>query len=158
MEYYDLGRHSRPVTTSSPEAQAWFDRGLVWTYGFNHQEAVYCFEQALRHDPDCAMAHWGVGYALGPNYNKPWEAFDEADLRSTVERAHAAVARAGELAPSATPAERALIGALRWRHAYDELPGGRQVWNERYADAMGGVYQDFGDDLDQERGHARRLG
>jgi tetratricopeptide (TPR) repeat protein len=148
MEYYDLGRHSRPVTTPSPEAQTWFDRGLVWTYGFNHEEAVYCFEQALRHDPDCAMAHWGVGYALGPNYNKPWEAFDEADLRSTVERAHAAVARAGELAPSATQAEQALIGALRWRYAQDELPGERQVWNEKYADAMGGVYQDFGDDLD----------
>ena len=55
MEYYDLGRHSRPVTTSSPEAQTWFDRGLVWTYGFNHEEAVYCFEQALHHDPDT----WG---------------------------------------------------------------------------------------------------
>ena len=148
MEYYDLGRHSRPVTTSSPQAQTWFDRGLVWTYGFNHEEAVYCFEQALRHDPDCAMAHWGVGYALGPNYNKPWEAFDEADLRSTLEHAHAAVARAEELAGSATPAEQALIGALRWRYAQDELPGERQVWNEKYADAMGGVYQDFGDDLD----------
>ena len=148
MEYYDLGRHSRPVTTSSPQAQTWFDRGLVWTYGFNHEEAVYCFEQALRHDPDCAMAHWGVGYALGPNYNKPWEAFDEADLRSTLEHAHAAVARAEELAESATPAEQALIGALRWRYAQDELPGERQVWNEKYADAMGGVYRDFGDDLD----------
>ena len=148
MEYYDLGRHSRPVTTSSPQAQTWFDRGLVWTYGFNHDEAVYCFEQALRHDPDCAMAHWGVAYALGPNYNKPWEAFDEADLRSSVERAHAAVARAGELLPSATPAERALIGALRWRYAQDELPGEWQVWNEKYADAMGSVYRDFGDDLD----------
>ena len=123
MEYYDLGRHSRPVTTSSPLAQTWFDRGLVWTYGFNHEEAVYCFEQALRHDPGCAMAHWGVGYALGPNYNKPWEAFDEADLRSTLEHAHAAVARAEELAGWATPAERALIGALRWRYAQDELPG-----------------------------------
>ncbi len=148
MEYYDLGRHSRPVTTSSPLAQTWFDRGLVWTYGFNHEEAVYCFEQALRHDPDCAMAHWGVGYALGPNYNKPWEAFDEADLRSTLEHAHAAVARAEELAGSATPAEQALIGALRWRYAQDELPGERQVWNEKYADAMGGVYRDFCDDLD----------
>ena len=148
MEYYDLGRHSRPVTTSSPQAQTWFDRGLVWTYGFNHEEAVYCFEQALRHDPDCALAHWGVGYALGPNYNKPWEAFDEADLRSTLEHAHAAVARAEELAGSATPAEQALIGALRWRYAQDELPGERQVWNEKYADAMGGVYRDFGDDLD----------
>jgi tetratricopeptide (TPR) repeat protein len=148
MEYYDLGRHSRPVTTSSPQAQTWFDRGLVWTYGFNHEEAVYCFEQALRHDPDCAMAHWGVGYALGPNYNKPWEAFDEADLRSTLEHAHAAVARAEELAGSATPAEQALIGALRWRYAQEELPGERQVWNEKYADAMGGVYRDFCDDLD----------
>jgi len=148
MEYYDLGRHSRPVTTSSPQAQTWFDRGLVWTYGFNHEEAVYCFEQALRHDPDCAMAHWGVGYALGPNYNKPWEAFDEADLRSTLEHAHVAVARAEELAGSATPAEQALIGALRWRYAQDELPGERQVWNEKYADAMGGVYRDFCDDLD----------
>jgi tetratricopeptide (TPR) repeat protein len=109
MEYYDLGRHSRPVTTSSPQAQTWFDRGLVWTYGFNHEEAVYCFEQALRHDPDCAMVHWGVGYALGPNYNKPWEAFDEADLSSTVPRAQTAVARALALAPSAAPAERALM-------------------------------------------------
>ena len=148
MEYYDLGRHSRPVTTSSPEAQAWFDRGLVWTYGFNHEEAVYCFEQALGHDPDCAMAYWGAGYALGPNYNKPWEAFDDDDLRSTVTRAHAAVTRAGELAPSAAPVERALIGALRWRYAQDELPGERQVWNEKYADAMGGVYQEFPADLD----------
>ena len=148
MEYYDLGRHSRPVTTSSPQAQTWFDRGLVWTYGFNHEEAVYCFEQALSHDPDCAMAHWGVGYALGPNYNKPWEAFDEADLRSTLEHAHAAVARAEELAGSATPSERALIGALRWRYAQDELPGERQVWNEKYADAMDGVYREFCDDLD----------
>ena len=23
------------------------------------------------------MAHWGLAYALGPNYNKPWEAFDQ---------------------------------------------------------------------------------
>ncbi len=98
MEYYDLGKHSWPVTTPAPEAQTWFDRGLVWAYGFNHEEAVYCFEQALRADPDCTMAHWGVAFALGPNYNKPWEAFDEADLRTSTERADAAVTRAGQLA------------------------------------------------------------
>ena len=33
---FDLGSYSRPVTTSSPEAQLWFDRGLLWTYGSNH--------------------------------------------------------------------------------------------------------------------------
>ena len=45
------------------------------------------------------MAHWGVAYALGPNYNKPWEAFDEADLRtSTVTRAPRPYRAAGQTA------------------------------------------------------------
>ncbi len=53
----------------------------------DHEEAVACFEKALEHDPACAMAHWGVAYGIGPNYNKPWEAFDEVDKRSSLERA-----------------------------------------------------------------------
>ena len=148
MEYYDLGTHSWPVTTSVPEAQRWFDRGLAWAYGFNHEEAVYCFEQALSADPDCAMAHWGVGYAIGPNYNKPWEAFDEDDLRTSTERADAATSQAGQLAAGVTPVERALIGALRARYAPDELPGEREVWNAKYAEAMGRVYEAFPGDPD----------
>ncbi|MGH3153001.1 MAG: tetratricopeptide repeat protein [Streptosporangiaceae bacterium] len=148
MEYYDLGAHSWPVTTSAPEAQTWFDRGLAWAYGFNHEEAVYCFEQALSADPDCAMAHWGVGYAIGPNYNKPWEAFDETDLQTSTERADAAVTRAVQLAAGATPDERALIGALRARYAPEELPGEREVWNSNYAEAMGRVYEAFPGDPD----------
>ncbi|MYS76868.1 hypothetical protein GTY88_41565, partial [Streptomyces sp. SID5926] len=116
MDYYDLGRHGRPVTTSSPEAQRWFDRGLVWTYAFHHEEAVACFEAAVAADPDCAMAHWGIAHALGPNYNKPWEAFDAEELTRTVDRTHAAVERAHALAGRATPVERALIGALRARY------------------------------------------
>jgi tetratricopeptide (TPR) repeat protein len=148
MEYYDLGTHSWPVTTSAPEAQTWFDRGLIWAYGFNHEEAVYCFEQALSADPDCAMAYWGVAYALGPNYNKPWEAFDEDDLRTSTERADAATSRAGQLAAGVTPVERALIGALRARYAPDDLPGERAVWNSNYAEAIGQVYEAFPGDPD----------
>ena len=64
----------------------WFDRGLVWTYGFNHEEAVRCFEHAVEADPDCAMAHWGIAYAVGPNYNKPWEVFDAVDLAAVARR------------------------------------------------------------------------
>jgi tetratricopeptide (TPR) repeat protein len=148
MEYYDLGTYTRPVTTSAPEAQKWFDRGLIWAYGFNHEEAVSCFEQALARDPGCAMANWGIGYALGPNYNKPWEAFDEADLRTSTERAVAAVSRAGPLATEGTPTERALIGALRYRYCDEERPGEREAWNQRYAEEMGRVYDAFPGDLD----------
>ena len=37
MAYYDLGQYGRPVTTKSADAQVWFDRGLVWCYGYNHE-------------------------------------------------------------------------------------------------------------------------
>ena len=77
MDYpYDLGSYSRKVTTTSADAQRWFDRGLNWCFGYHHEEAVACFEKALETDPNCAMAHWGVAYAAGPNYNYPWELQD----------------------------------------------------------------------------------
>ncbi|MEO1116096.1 MAG: hypothetical protein AAFY05_27400, partial [Pseudomonadota bacterium] len=68
---FDLGTYSRKITTRSAEAQRHFDMGLVWLYGYNHEAAAICFEKALASDPDCGMAHWGLAYAIGPNYNKP---------------------------------------------------------------------------------------
>ncbi|WP_221350840.1 hypothetical protein [Streptomyces beigongshangae] len=148
MDYYDLGSHGRAVTTSSPRAQLWFDRGLVWSYAFHHEEAVACFETAAAADPDCAMAHWGIAYALGPNYNKPWESFDGEELARTVGRAHAAVELAREKAAGATPVERALIGALRARHPQAEAAEDCARWNEPYADAMRAVHELAPDDPD----------
>ena len=86
MDYYDLGMYSRAVTTSSPTAQLWFSRGLVWNYAYNHEEAIVSFEEALKADPDCAMAHWGIAYAIGPNYNKPWEAFEDDEKPDALAR------------------------------------------------------------------------
>ena len=61
MDYpFDLGHYSRPVS-DNPTAQAWFDRGLVWLFGYNHEEAIVCFESALKHDAGIALAHWGIG-------------------------------------------------------------------------------------------------
>ncbi|GAB2452434.1 hypothetical protein GCM10027162_56590 [Streptomyces incanus] len=146
--YYDLGTYRRPVTTAVDEAQLWFDRGLLWTYAFNHEEAVACFEKAAAADPDCAMAHWGIAYALGPNYNKPWGAFDGDDLVRSVERTHAAVEWAHEKASGATPVERALIGALRARYPQGRAVEDCSVWNEPYADRMLAVYESAPDDPD----------
>ncbi|MDL5199354.1 hypothetical protein [Streptomyces sp. ALI-76-A] len=148
MEYYDLGTHGRSVTTSSAQAQLWFDRGLVWTYAFHHEEAVACFEAAAAADPDCAMAHWGIAYALGPNYNKPWEFFDGQELTRTVDRTHAAVELAHEKSADATPVERALIGALRARYPRAEPVDDCSVWNEPYADSMRAVHALAPDDPD----------
>ena len=147
-DYYDLGTYRRPVTTRSEAAQRWFDRGLAWTYGYNHEEAVACFRHALDADPECAMAWWGVAYAAGPNYNKPWEAFDEEDAARSLATAHEAVARATECARDATATERALIQALEHRYPSRSPAPDMDPWNDGYAAAMRAVYAEHGDDSD----------
>ena len=57
--YFDLGNYSREITTPSEPARQWFNRGLIWCYAFNHEEAVRCFEKVIEIDPDCAMGYWG---------------------------------------------------------------------------------------------------
>lgn len=147
-DYYDLGSYRRPCTTDSVEAQTWFDRGLVWTYAFNHEEGVACFERAISADSDFAMAHWGLAYALGPNYNKPWEFFDAEDLSTSIQRTHDAAERAQALASQASPVEQALIGALRHRYPQTQAVEDWSIWNADYAAAMEQVYRAHQDDLD----------
>jgi tetratricopeptide (TPR) repeat protein len=147
-DYFDLGSYARGVTTSSAQARLWFTRGLIWTYAFNHEEAVRCFERAIDSDPGCALAHWGLAYALGPNYNKPWEFFDAVDLASSVAWAHAASAAAAGHADGASPVERALVHALAARYPSAQPAPDCSVWNSGYADAMRDVYRAYPDDLD----------
>ena len=89
-DYFDLGTYTRAVTTRSGQAHEWVRRGLLWAYAFNHEEAVTCFKQAVAADQDCALAYWGLAYALGPNYNKQWEMFDPEEARSAIAQAHGA--------------------------------------------------------------------
>ncbi|KAL6233996.1 hypothetical protein BDW75DRAFT_251679 [Aspergillus navahoensis] len=149
VTYFNLGSHHRPVTTSSKEAQLWFDRGLIWSYSFNHGEAERCFERAAEFDPSCAMALWGIAYAAGPNYNKAWRFFDQEDLRASIKRANDALARAAKLAIQASPVERALIEAITARFPpTDNIPGDLSYLDQAYANAMRPVYQKFGRDPD----------
>ena len=79
MKYgYDLGQYTRRISTRNKSAQVWFNRGLIWCYGYNHDEALRCFKLAAKADPTCMMAQWGIAYAAGPNYNKQWKAFESA--------------------------------------------------------------------------------
>ncbi|KAL4762738.1 tetratricopeptide repeat protein [Aspergillus foveolatus] len=147
---FDLGTFGRPITTTNPSAQTWFNRGLTWVYTFNHKEAVTCFEQAIAHDELCAIAYWGLAYALGPNYNFTWEFFGE-DLNDIVRRTYEASKKAQDLAQSATPIEQALIMAIQARFASDKPAEDMEQYasqNRAYADAMEKVYHAFGDDLD----------
>ena len=56
---YQLGDFHREITTTSDKAQMWFDRGLALIFAFNHEEAVFCFEQAIEANPIVALGEIG---------------------------------------------------------------------------------------------------
>ena len=146
--YYDLGSYHRPIDTPSPQAQVWCDRGLVWSYAFNHDEAVRCFDRALELDPDLAIARWGVAYALGPNYNKAWEAFDPVDLAASLARARMELSLA--VTGRASAVEQGLIEALQTRFPTDDPDDADalQAGSAAYADAMAALAEAYPDDID----------
>ena len=150
-DYFDLGSHSRPITTSSEEAQLWFNRGLNWLYGFNHAESVACFRRAAESDPDCAMAHWGIALAKGPYYNKKWSDYSERELPETLDIGYHMARYAQGLGANGTPIERALLDALvhRYQSPKDQETAELLRWNDVYASAMRGVYAQFPSDLDE---------
>lgn len=146
--YYDLGSYHRAVDTPSAAAQLWFNRGMVWAYAFNHEEAVRCFDRALALDPDLAIARWGIAYSVGPNYNKAWDAFDPVDLAASLARAREELHLAA--AGRATAAERGLIDALAVRFPALDVADTAALadGNAAYADSMSRLASVFPDDTD----------
>ncbi|MBK1668135.1 hypothetical protein CKO28_08810 [Rhodovibrio sodomensis] len=124
----DLGTYSRAITTTSPQAQAAFDRGLRLAYGFARADAIALFKQAQAADPACAICAWGEAWVTGPYQNNPAGVGDERD-------AQAAAARAQRLAGPAAPWEQALIAAMAVRYRLDDTPE-HAVGKSAYAAAM----------------------
>ena len=145
---FDLGHYSRPVTTSSKEAQAAFTRGLVWLYGYNHEAAAKAFEEAYIADQGCGAALWGLAHALGPNYNKPWEFFDAEERKTTLGRAHKAIGDAKALKGSLSAVENDLIEALADRYPDDPEIEDYGPWHDAFSNAMRTVYATHSNDLD----------
>ncbi len=84
------------VSTTSPECQAFFDQGLAFYYSYVWTEAVRSFETAAKHDPDCAMAWWGL--------SKACEKWGQAAYAPPLKKAQ-------ELMTGASPREALLIKA-----------------------------------------------
>ncbi|MGE3508213.1 MAG: hypothetical protein AB7N65_04960 [Vicinamibacterales bacterium] len=135
-----LGTLHMRVSTSRPEAQAFFDQGLRLLYAFNHDESRRAFEQAARLDDGLAMAHWGQAMTLAVNLNAPM-------TPNSGRQAYEAVRRAQRLATSVTPREKGLIDALMSRFAADPAAP-RPPLDRAYADAMAQLARVFPDDPD----------
>jgi tetratricopeptide (TPR) repeat protein len=138
-----MGSYSHPIRTSSPDAQRYFDQGLALLYNFNHFEAERSFLKAAELDPKAPMPWWGVGVALGLNYNR-----DVTKLEGERgQRAYDAAWKAVALSRGGAPIEAALADALTVRYSLD--PGAlADALNAKYREAMKAVHQRFPDDAD----------
>lgn len=148
MDYFDLGAYERAITTTSTKAQLWFNRGLIWNYGYNHEEAIACFERALKEDPSCGMAQWGIAYAIGPNYNKPWDAFEDDEKPAALNTAKSAINAIAVASDGLNPVERALVDAIHKRYPEAADCEDFSPYNDAFANAMRKVYTKYPDDLD----------
>jgi tetratricopeptide (TPR) repeat protein len=144
-----LGNLHHPVSTKNAEAQQFFDQGLRLIYAFNHDEAARSFQRAAELDPQLAMAWWGVGMAVGPNYNLPVDAEHEKIAVNAVNKALA-------LSGNAPPIEKDYIQALAKRYSSDANPNYHQL-DVAYSNAMQALSQKYPDDLDAETLYADSL-
>ncbi len=136
------------ISTEDPLTQRYFNQALTLAFGFNHAEAVRSFKEAARRDPTCGVCWAGAALALGPNINAPMS--EEA-----VTPAWQATQQALQLRKFENRKEQALIDAIASRYAEDG--GNRATLDLVYAGAMGGLAQQFADDLHIRTLHAEAL-
>ncbi len=139
--YKGMGEHRMEITTDSPKAQRYFNQGMAFLHGYNHAAAIRSFQEAVKLDPECAMAHWAIALASGPHINFPMVPPPAAELawkELELARQHAA---------GASKLEQQLITALGARYANPQ-PEDRSPLDKAYADAMRKVWQDHPDNAD----------
>ena len=136
----NLGNHKFPVTTNSSRAQLFINQAMMLVYGFNHAEATRSFREAVRLDPDCAMAYWGMALVLGPNINM-------AMLPDAEPLAYEMIQKAIAHKKNASDKEKAYIDALANRYSGAQKPN-RAALDMAYATAMRELRDRYPDDLD----------
>jgi peroxiredoxin/tetratricopeptide (TPR) repeat protein len=117
-----------PVTTKSPEAQAFFNQGVGQLHGFWYFEAERSFRQALAIDPDCVMAYWGMAMANVNNAKRAKQFIEKAAARKD----------------HVSPRERAWIEALAAYHAGPDNTDRRK----QFIKALESIVQDNPKDIE----------
>ncbi len=145
---HGIGPLHVPISTTSEQAQKYFDQGFTLMYGFNHAEAIRSFKEAARLDPTCGICWWGVALSYGPNINQPMPS-------EAIPEAWQALQTAQSLRANETPWEQAYIDAVAAR--YSESGAGREKLDRAYANAMAKIVAANPDDLNAATLYAESL-
>lgn len=114
-------------TSCNETAQRRFDRAMRYQHSFWYTASKEIYEETLKADPDCAIAHWGIALSLLSNPHSPVPAPNLPRGLAAIEKAKAAGAR--------TQRERDYIDALSVMYVdYDKVPHQARV--QSYLKAM----------------------
>jgi tetratricopeptide (TPR) repeat protein len=133
-----VGQAHYAVSTKNPEAQRFFDQGMAYLYGFNHEAAIRSFRRAGELDPNLAMAWWGVALALGPNINLD---VDQNREKQAYDAVHLALTK------QASPKEKDIITVLAARYSNEPKADLKKLAAD-YSRAMGELSRKYPNDLD----------
>ncbi len=137
------GTYSRPITTDSAQAQAFFDQGLRMAWSFYFPESIASYQEAARLDPDSPMPHFGLAHAAGPNPNSRYGGLPDDPQGAGL----AAIRRALALANNGSLRERDMINALFVLYNKDAIPDSRER-DFAFVDAMRNLHDKYPDDPD----------
>ncbi len=144
-----VGRQHHAIQTKNQDAQTYFDQGMTFIYGFNHEEAARAFQRAGELDPASPMPLWGIALAVGPNYNLDVDPAREKLGYDTVQKAL-------KLAGNAPQVEKDYVAALAVRYSGDAKPDYKRLSRD-YANAMRDLSKKYPDDLDAATLYAESL-
>ena len=142
LEVPPIGTYGRRVSAASPEAQAWFDQGIRYSYGFNQDQAASCFAKAALASPECAMAWWGLAHILCVDINNQ-EVQEQEAIHAVV-----ALQEAQRIADSTeiTGMEQGLINAEAFRTTIrPPKSSDRHELDVAYSKAIGELWREIKD-------------
>src|SRR5258706_744674 len=138
------------ATSCNAEAQKEFDRAVALLHSFQFNHAIQGFNAALKSDPACGIAHWGIALS---QWSNPFAAGikDNSQLqagRESTER--------GKAAGTKTERERAYIAAVANLYSnFENTP--QQARLLAYRDAMEALASKYSDDQEAQIFYALAL-
>src|SRR6266568_623800 len=138
------------TTSCNAEAQKEFDRAVALLHSFQFNQAIQGFNAALKSDPACGIAHWGIALS---QWSNPFAAGtkDNSQLQMGGESAER-----GKAAGAKTERERAYLTAVASLYSnFESTP--QQARLLAYRDAMEGLASKYSDDQEAQIFYALAL-